>query len=135
AAGGGGSAAGLGELLARELSCTLRAPVAEELGEPIAHVRREPERLTDLARRAPASIRDDVGGHPRAEPSVAAVDVLDHRFAPLAARQIEGDVGPLAPRLAPEPPEHELPAHRIHPRDPPRLADPAVRPRAAPPGH
>ncbi len=119
-------AAGLGQMLRQELFRVLIAPVGDELGQPIAHVGREPERLPDLARRAPAAIRDHVGGHPGAEPPVAPVDVLNDRLAPLAARQIEIDVRPLPARLAQEPLEQELHADRIHRRDPERVADRAV---------
>src|SRR5262245_59504832 len=93
-------ATGLGQMLRQELLGILIAPVRDELREPVAHVARKPERLTDLARRAATAIRDDVRRHSGAEPAVAAIDVLDDRFAPVAARQIEVDVGPLVARLA-----------------------------------
>jgi len=46
------------------------------------------------ARRALAAIRDDVGGHRRAELPVLLVDVLNHPLAPIAAGQIQIDIGP-----------------------------------------
>src|SRR5262249_25483542 len=101
-------ATGLGQMLRQELLGILIAPVRDELRESVAHVAREPERLPDLARRAATAIRDDVGGHSGAEPTVAAIDVLDDRFAPVAARQIEIDVWPLVARLAQESLEQEL---------------------------
>src|SRR5262249_56226093 len=70
--------------------------------------------------------------HPSAGPSVALVDMLDHRFAPVAAGQTEVDIGPLAARLAQEPLEQELHPDRIHRRDPERVAHRAVGRRAAP---
>ena len=70
-------AAGLGQMLRQELLGVLVAPVRDEHGESVAHVAREPERLADLARRAPASIRNHVGGHPGAEAAVPTVHVLN----------------------------------------------------------
>ena len=92
------------------------------------------ERLADLARRAAAAIGDDVGGHRRAEPAVALVDVLDDLLAPLAARQVEVDVRPLAARLGEEALEEQLHPHRIDGGDPERVAHRAVG-RRAPPLH
>ena len=118
-------------MLGQELLRILVAPVGDELREPIAHVARKPERLAHFARRAPASVRDHVGGHPSAEPSVSTVDVLDHRFTPLAAREIQIDIGPFAARFAEEAFEQELHADGVHRRDPERVADRAVGRRAA----
>src|SRR5882724_552771 len=118
-------------MLRQELLRILIAPVRDELGEPIAHVAREPERLADLARRAPASVRDHVGSHPGAETSVALVDVLNDGLSALSAREIEIDVGPLTACLAQKPLEQELHADRVHRRDSERVADRAVGRRAA----
>ena len=92
----------------------------------------QPERLAHLARRAPAAIGDDVRGHRRAQPPVALVDVLDDPLAPVAARQVEVDVGPLAALLGEKALEEQLHAHRIDRRDPERVADGAVGGRAPP---
>src|SRR6185436_13703702 len=116
--------------LRQELLGILITPVRDELREPVAHVTRKPQRLADLARRAATAIRDDVGGHPGAEPAVAAIDVLDDLFAPVAARQIEIDVGPLVARFAQEPLEQELHTDRIDRGDPEGVADRAVGRRA-----
>ena len=64
------------------------------------------------------------------EAAVAAIDVLDDRFAPVAARQIKIDVGPLVARFAQEPLEQELHADRIDRGDPEGVADRAVGRRA-----
>ena len=90
------------------------------------------ERLADLARRAAAAIGDDVGGHGRAEPAVALVDVLDDLLAPVAARQVEVDVRPLAALLGEEALEEQLHPHRVDRGDAERVADRAVGRRAAP---
>src|SRR3989442_1704592 len=59
-------------------------------------------------------------------PAVAPVHVLDDRLAPLAARQVEVDVRPLAARLREETLEEQLHLHRIDGRDAERIADRAV---------
>ena len=68
----------------------------------------ELERLAHLARGALAAIGDDVGGHRRAVLAVLLVDVLDDLLAPIAARQIQIDVGPLAALLGKEALEEQL---------------------------
>ncbi len=64
--------------------------------DPIDRLGVEPQDLADLARGAAAAVRDHVGRHGGAQPAVALVDVLDDALAPVAARQIEIDVRPLA---------------------------------------
>ena len=66
------------------------------------------ERLPHLARRAAAAIGDHVGRHRRAQLAVALVDVLDHLLAPVAARQVEIDVGPLAALFREKPLEQQV---------------------------
>ena len=106
--------------------------VVHHLREPIDLRRLEAERLPHLARRAAAAIGDDVGGHRRAEPAVLLVDVLDDPLAPIAARQIEIDVGPLAALLRQEALEQQIHPDRIDRRDAEAVADGAVGRRAAP---
>ena len=89
------------------------------------------ERLAHFARGAAAAIGDDVGGHRRAARAVALVDVLDHLLAPIAARQIEIDVRPLAALLREEALEEQLHADRIDGGDAEAVADRAVGGRAA----
>ena len=91
----------------------------------------EPSTLPDLARRAPAAIRDDVGGHRRAELAVFFVDVLDDALAAIAARQIEIDVRPLAALLRQKPLEQQIHADRIDRRDAEAVAHGAVGRRPA----
>ena len=69
---------------------------------------------------------------PGAELSVFLVDVLDHPLAPIAARQIEIDVGPLAALFRQEPLEQQIHPDRIDRGDPEAVADGAVGGRAAP---
>ena len=91
----------------------------------------KPEHLADLARRGPAAIGDDVGGHGRAELAVALVDVLNDALALIAARQIEIDVGPLAALLREKALEQQVHADRIDRGDAEAVADGAVGGRSA----
>src|SRR5262249_11365400 len=83
----------------------------------------EAEHLPHFARGAAAAVRDDVGGHRRAEAAVLFVHVLGDLLAPIAARQIEIDVGPLAALFWQEPLEQEIDATRNDARDPEAVAD------------
>ena len=108
--------------------------VVHHLRQTIDLQRLEPERLPHFARGAPAAIGDDVGGHRRAEPAVFLVDVLNHPLAPIAARQIQIDVRPLAALLREKPLEQQIHPDRIHRRDPEAVAHGAVG-RRPPPLH
>jgi hypothetical protein len=68
---------------------------------------------------------------PGAVAAVALIDVLDDRLAALAARQIEVDVRPLAAGLREKPLEQQVHPHRIDGGEAERVADRAVRGRAA----
>ena len=91
----------------------------------------EAERLADFARGAPAAVGDDVRGHRGAGRAVLLVDVLDDPFAPIAARQIEIDVGPLAALFREKPLEQQVHPDRIDRRDAKAVADGAVGRRPA----
>ena len=105
--------------------------VVHHLRQPIDLRGVEAERLAHFARGAPPAIGDDVGRHRRAEPAVFFVDVLDDPLAPIAARQIEIDVRPLAALLRQKPLEQQIHADRIDRRDAEAVADGAVGRRAA----
>ena len=90
------------------------------------------QRLPHFARRAASAIGDHVGRHRRAGRPVLRVDVLDDPLAPIAARQVEIDVGPLAALLGQEPLEQQIHPDRIHRGDPQAVAHGAVGGRAAP---
>ncbi len=123
--------AGAPEVAGRRLLVRiLVAPAGDVLGEPVEEVRREAERLPDLADRAPRLVGDDVRGHRGARPAVAPVDVLDDRLAALSRREVEVDVRPLAPLLREKALEEEIHPDRIDGRDPEAVADRAVRRRA-----
>ena len=106
--------------------------LVHHLGQPIDVGLVELERLANFPRGAPAAVGDDVGGHRRAVLAVLLVDVLDDLLAPIAARQIQIDIGPLAALLRQEALEEELHPHRIHGRDPQAVAHGAVGRRSAP---
>ena len=105
--------------------------VREKMRKAIENARRKIQRLADLARRAPAAIGDHVRGHGRAVFAVAPVNFLDHALAPIAARQIEIDVGPAFAALAQKTLEDEMIAHRIDRRDAETITNRAVRRAAA----
>ena len=112
-------------------SASLELEVVHHLRQPVDLRRVEAEHLAHFARRAPAAIGDDVGRHRRAVLAVLLVDVLDDALAPIAARQIEIDVGPLAALFGQEALEQQLHADRIDGRDAEAVADGAVGRRAA----
>ena len=105
--------------------------VVHRLRKPIHLHRVEAERLPHLARRAAPTVRDDVGRHRRAEAPVFLVHVLDDLLTPIAARQIEVDVGPLPALLRQKPLEQQIHLDRIDRRDPEAVADGAVSRRPA----
>ena len=105
---------------------------AHVLREAVDLVRRDAEHLADLARGAAVAVGDDVRGHGRARGAVALVDVLDDPLAPVAARQVEVDVRPLAALLGEEALEEQLHPHRVDGGDAEAVADGAVGGRAAP---
>ena len=104
---------------------------AHVLRQAVDLVLRDPEHLADLARGAAVAVGDDVRGHGRAGRPVALVDVLDDPLAPVPARQVEVDVGPLPALLGEEALEEQLHAHRVDRGDAEAVADRAVRGRAA----
>ncbi len=106
--------------------------VVHHLREPVHLCGVEAHHLPHLARGAPAAVGDDVGRHRRSEPAVLLVDVLDDALAPISAREIEVDVGPLAALLRQEALEEQIHPDRIDRRDPQAVADGAVGRRAAP---
>ena len=105
--------------------------VREEMRETIENARRKIERFADLARRAAAAIRDHVRGHGGAMFAVAPINFLDHRFAPVATRKIEIDIGPAFPALVQKTFEDEMIADRIDRGDPETITNRAVRRAAA----
>jgi len=125
-------APGLGQVLGEHVLRVLIAPARGQAGQPVLEVAGQAERLADFAGRATTTIGDHVGGHAGGVPPVAPVDVLDDRLPPLAARQVEVDVRPLAAGLGEEPLEEQLHAHGIDGGDAERVADRAVGGRAPP---
>src|SRR5262249_33778482 len=83
------------------------------MGESVENVRRKMERLTDLPGRASSAIGNDICRHGRAVLAVTAINFLDHAFTPVAARQIEIDVGPAFASFTQKTFEDEMIAHRI----------------------
>src|ERR1041384_2454127 len=99
--------------------------------KPIKNVRRKIQRLADLARGAAAAIRDHVRGHGRAMFAVTPINLLDYTLTPIAARQIEIDIGPAFPAFAEKALEDEIVADRIDRRNAEAITDGRVRRAAA----
>ena len=114
-----------------EIEGVRKIAVREEMRETVENVRRKIERLADFARRTAPTISDHVGGHGRAVFAVAPVNFLDDALAPIAARQIEIDVGPAFAPFAQEALEDEVVAYRIDRGNPETKTDRAVRRAAA----
>jgi hypothetical protein len=106
-------------------------PAPELLRERVDLVLGVAQDLRHLARRHAVAVGDHVGGHGGAARAVARVQVLDDLLALIARRQVEVDVGPFAALLRQEAFEQELHLHRIDRGDRERVADRAVRRRAA----
>ena len=124
-------AAGIDHPLPQRVGGIDELELVHHLRQPI-HLRGvDAEHLPHFACRALAAIGDDVGRHRRAEPPVFLVDVLNHPLAPIAARQIEIDVGPLAALFRKEPLEQQIHPDRIDGRDAEAVADGAVGGRPA----
>ncbi len=124
--------AGIAELALGRVFRIFPFPRAHQAGELLDRCDLEPQRLAHLARRRTAAIRDDVGGHGRAQLAVAIVDVLDDALALVARRQVDIDIRPLAALLREETLEQQLHGDRIDRRDAQRITDGAIGGRAAP---
>src|SRR5579884_306375 len=121
----------LSKLLFRRVIGIFPFPGAGQARKPGQRSRVEAQRLADLARRRAPSVGNDIGGHGRAAPAVALVNILDGSLALIAARQIEIDIRPFAPLFGKKTLKEQVHAHRIDRRDAQRVADRAVGRRAA----
>ena len=115
-----------------EFECVRKIAGGKKTGESIQDVRWKIERLADLAHGAAPAKADDVGGHRGTVRAVTPIDLLNHGFAPVAARQIEIDVRPRGPALAEESLEEELRSDGIAGGDAERITHRAVGGAAAP---
>ena len=93
------------------------------------------ERLANFARRAASAIADDVRGHGRAVFAIAAINFLDDALAPVAARQIDIDVGPALAAFAQEAFEEKFDFDRVARGDAEAITDRAIRGAAPALGH
>ena len=105
--------------------------VREEMRKAIENARRKIQRFADFARGAAAAIGNHVRGHGRAMFAVTPINFLDDALAPIAARQIEIDVGPAFAAFVQKTFENEMIAHRIDRRDAEAITNRAVRRAAA----
>ena len=88
--------------------------------------------FADFACSRAASVGDDVCRHRGAQLTITLVHVLDGLLALVTGRQIEINVGPLAPVLAQEPLKKQTHVDRIRSRNAERIAGDGVRSRTAP---
>ena len=105
--------ADLAQMPGQRLAAVHELEAMHQFGEPIDQAGVKAQRLADLTRGAAVAVGDDVGRHRRAQLPVALVDVLDHALAPVAAGQVEIDVGPLAALFREEPLEEQLHPDRV----------------------
>ena len=117
--------------LGGEIEGVRKIAAGEEVGEAIENVRRKIQRFADLARGAAAAISDDVRGHGGAVFAVTPVNFLDDALPPIAARQIEIDIGPAFAAFAEKAFEDEIVADRIDRRDAEAITNGAIRRAAA----
>src|SRR5437764_214505 len=103
----------------------------EQVRKAIENVRGKIQRFTDFARRAASAISNHVRRHGRAVLAITAVNFLDHAFTPVAAGQIEIDIGPALSAFAEETLEDKIIADRIDRGDAEAITNRAVRRAAA----
>src|SRR5947208_7444145 len=96
------------------------------MGETIDNAWRKIERFADLACRTASPVTDHVRRHRGPVFPVAAINFLDHGFAPVAAGKIEIDVRPAFTALVEKTFEYQIIAHRIDRRDPEAITYRAV---------
>ena len=106
--------------------------MAVQTREAIDDIWRKVQRLADFAHGAAAAIGDDVGGHGRAMFAIAAIDLLDHALATVAAGKVQIDVGPCLSAFAEEAFEEQIVGDRIASGDAEAVADDAIGRAAAP---
>ena len=93
----------------------------------------EAQNLAHFARGHAVAIGDDVGGHGGAARAITLVDILNHSFAFVSARQVEIDVGPLAALFGKKSFEEQFHTDGVdRPGDAEAVADGAIGGGAAP---
>ena len=88
-------------------------PVPHQAAEALDLLFFKAQRLAHFARSRAATIGDDVGGHRRAQRSIAFVEILNNALTLVARGKIEIDVGPLVAALVEKSLEQKLHADRI----------------------
>src|SRR5581483_589989 len=110
-----------------ELERVREIATGKQMRETIDNAWRKIERFADLAGRAPAAVTDHVRCHRRAVFPVAAINFLNHCFAPIAAGEIQIDIRPAFTALVQESFEHQMVFHRIDRRNPQAITNRTVR--------
>ena len=111
-----------------------RVPPLAAAGHPLDLPRRQPQRLAQLADRAPGPVGGEGGDQRRALVAVALVHARDQLLADVA-REVEVDVGQRGQLLVEKAPDQQLVGDRVDVREPGQEADDRGDARAAaPPG-
>ena len=105
-------------------------PALDLLAPRVLLTRRETQRPRDVAHGRAGPVADHVRHLSRPVAPVTAVDVLDD-LLPAARLDVEVDVGVTVAGRRQEPLEQQAVRHRVHVRDPQRVADRGVRRRPA----
>ena len=122
---------GVVELAGQRVVGVLIFPGAHQAGQAVQRLRLDAQSFADLPRRRAAAIGDHVGGHGRAQLSVAFVDVLNGAFALISAGQIQIDIRPFAALFGKKALEKQVHADGVHGRNAQRVTHRAIGRRAA----
>ena len=114
------------ELLFGSIIRLFPAPDRRQTSEAVQRRRVESENLAHFSNSGAVPVRDHVGGHSRTALAVSLVNVLNDTFSFGAGRQINIDIGPLAPFFAQESFKEKPHANRIDSRDAQGITDGAI---------
>src|SRR5262249_31593309 len=117
---------GCGEVFVKGIFGAAPLEAAHHGRETIERLRVKAEDFADFARRQPATIGTDVGGHGRAQLAISLIDILDGLFSFVAAGQIQINVRPLAALFRKEALKEKLHADGIDRGDTQRVTYGAV---------
>ena len=122
---------GVAKLSRESVVRTFVFPGAYQAGQTVQCFGIKRQRLAYLPRSGAATIGDDVGGHRRAQFSVAFVHILNRLLTLISTRKIEIDVRPLSALFRKKPLKEKAHFHGIDRSDAQRIADRAIRRRSA----
>src|ERR1700730_7143658 len=100
--------------------------IRKQMRKSIENIRRKIQRFADFAGGTSPAITDHIGGHGGAVLAIAPINFLNDRFAPIAARKIEIDIGPAFAAFVQKPLEDKIITDRIDRRDAEAITNGAV---------